>query len=94
MNVTGCEEYLGQIWLNYECNCVTGSVNSNTGEPQHMPTATASSSASTNHIQISALIVLGALLGVFVVLFVSVTAGWVWSCWASKRRAIETTQTQ
>ena len=89
-----CEEYLRQIWLNYECKCVTGAINSSTGAPQHMPTATASPSASTNHIQTSALIVLGALLGVFVVLFVSVTAGWVWSCWASKRRATEMAQAQ
>ena len=38
--------------------------------------------------------ILGALLGVFVVLFMSVAVGWVWSCWASKRRAIETAQAQ
>ena len=38
--------------------------------------------------------ILGVLLGVFVVLFVSVAVGWVWSCWTSKRRAIETAQAQ
>ena len=37
--------------------------------------------------------VLGALLGVFVVLFVTVTVGWMWSCWTSKRRAGVTTET-
>jgi hypothetical protein len=39
--------------------------------------------------------ILGALLGVFVVLFITVAVGWMWSCWTSKRRrAIETAQEQ
>ena len=37
--------------------------------------------------------ILGALLGVFVVLFVTVTVGWMWSCWTSKRRATVTIET-
>ena len=38
--------------------------------------------------------ILGALLGVFVMLFITLAVGWVWYCWTSKRRAIETAQAQ
>ena len=37
--------------------------------------------------------ILGALLGVFMVLFITVTVGWMWTCWTGKRRASATTET-
>ena len=38
--------------------------------------------------------ILGALLDVFVPLFVTTTVRWMWTCWTSKRRVAETEQAE
>ena len=83
---TDCDEYLRQIWLNYECECINGSINSSTEAPQHniIPTGTASPSASTNYIQIS-VPAFSAMIVLQIVVLAIVTTGWAWTCWIVKK---------
>ena len=78
---TDCDEDLRQIWLNYECECITGSINSSTEAPQHMPTATASPSASTK-ISVPAF---SAMIVLQIIVLAIVSTGWAWTCWIVKK---------
>ena len=67
------------IWTHIEPTIVTSIVTTASIDESSEKTISTGCSSSP-------LIALGALLGIFMVLLVLVTAGWVWTCWTMKKR--------
>ena len=82
-----CENYLRQIWLDYECNCLP--VQTSTASPEDTHTCSKTANVGPfpqkNHLQIS-VAGFSAMVGLQIILLAIVITGWIWTCWVVKKR--------